>query len=221
MKIIPAKTPGFVKSLFPKFVWNINTTNKELYLTFDDGPTPEITDWVLDTLSSFYAKATFFCIGKNIQSHPEIFNRIIKEGHGIGNHTFHHLKGWKTNTEAYITDVERTQELINSIIKTRGSTRTNLFRPPYGKFKSEQNKKLQELGYKIILWDVLSYDWDKTITEESCLKNIIPAAKQGSIIVFHDSVKAACNLRYTLPKVLEYYGKKGYEFKALSKDILE
>ncbi|MDY2586269.1 polysaccharide deacetylase family protein [Winogradskyella aquimaris] len=221
MKIIPAKTPGFVKSLFPKFVWNINTTNKELYLTFDDGPTPEITDWVLDTLTSFSAKATFFCIGKNIQSHPEIFNRIIKEGHGIGNHTFHHLKGWKTNTEAYITDVERTQELINSIIKTGGSTRTNLFRPPYGKFKSEQNKKLQELGYKIILWDVLSYDWDKTITEESCLKNIIPVAKQGSIIVFHDSVKAARNLRYALPKVLEYYSKKGYEFKALSKDILE
>jgi peptidoglycan/xylan/chitin deacetylase (PgdA/CDA1 family) len=221
MKIIPAKTPGFVKSLFPKFVWNINTTNKELYLTFDDGPTPEITDWVLDTLTSFNAKATFFCIGKNIQSHPRIFNRIKKEGHGIGNHTFHHLKGWKTNTEAYITDVERTQELINSIIKNGDSTRTNLFRPPYGKFKSEQNKKLQELGYKIILWDVLSYDWDKTITEESCLKNIVPAAKQGSIIVFHDSVKAARNLRYTLPKVLEYYSKKGYEFKALSKDILE
>lgn len=221
MKIIPAKTPGFVKSLFPNFVWNINTTDKELYLTFDDGPTPETTDWALDTLSSYDAKATFFCIGKNIQLHPEIFKRIIKEGHGIGNHTYHHLKGWKTNTEAYITDIERTQKLINSNIKNGDSALVKLFRPPYGKFKVKQSKKLQELGYKIIMWDVLSYDWDKTVTEESCLKNIIPAAKQGSIVVFHDSIKASRNLMYALPKVLEYFSNKGYEFKALSKDILE
>lgn len=221
MKIIPAKTPGFVKTLFPKFVWNINTTKKELYLTFDDGPTPEITEWVLQTLKEYDAKATFFCIGKNIESNPGIFQSILNEGHSIGNHTFNHLKGWKTKTKDYIGDVERTQDLINSKIEIRHSSFESLFRPPYGKFKSKQNNKLQKLGYKIILWDVLSYDWDKSVSEEACLKNIIPVAKEGSIIVFHDSVKASRNLKYALPKVLRYYSEKGYVFKALSKETLE
>lgn len=221
MKIIPAKTPGFVKSLFPKFVWNVNTQKKELYLTFDDGPTPEITDWVLQTLKEYDAKATFFCIGKNIESHPDIFKSILKQGHSVGNHTFNHLKGWKTKTKDYINDVERNQDLINSKIENHHSSFKNLFRPPYGKFKSKQSYKLQKLGYKIILWDVLSYDWDKSVNKEACLKNIIPAATEGSIIVFHDSIKASRNLKYSLPKVLEFYTKKGYAFKALTKNTLE
>jgi peptidoglycan/xylan/chitin deacetylase (PgdA/CDA1 family) len=221
MKIIPAKTPGFVKTLFPKFVWNINTKKKELYLTFDDGPTPEITDWVLQTLQEYNAKATFFCIGKNIQSHPDIFQSILKQGHSVGNHTYNHLKGWKTKTKDYIDDVERTQNLMNSKIENHRSSFGNLFRPPYGKFKSKQSKVLQELGYKIVLWDVLSYDWDKSISEKACLENIIPKAREGSIIVFHDSLKASRNLKYVLPKVLNYYSKKGFDFKALSKSILE
>jgi len=232
MKIIPAKTPGFVKTLFPNFIWNIDTHNKELYLTFDDGPTPEITDWVLSTLKNYNAKATFFCIGNNIEKHPEIFQHIIEEGHSIGNHTYNHLKGWKHKTTNYVEDVLKTQDLINSKlenlkfktqnpksqipeIKNRKSKIVNLFRPPYGKFKSKQSKQIQELGYKIILWDVLSYDWDKSVSEETCLKNVTSASKEGSIIVFHDSVKASRNLKYVLPKVLEYYSEKGYVFKSL------
>lgn len=221
MKIIPAKTPGFVKTLFPNFIWNINTKNKEVYLTFDDGPTPEITDWVLQTLKDYNAKATFFCIGNNIEKHLEIFQNIIGDGHAIGNHTYNHLKGWKTKTSNYIGNVELTDSVIqfqfqNSKLTNRNhSDSSPLFRPPYGKFKSKQSKKLLELGYKIILWDVLSYDWDNSVSEEACLKNVISAVKEGSIVVFHDSVKASRNLKYVLPKVLEYYSANGFVFKSL------
>tara|TARA_R110002111_G_scaffold16141_7_gene41535 strand:- start:11377 stop:12051 length:675 start_codon:yes stop_codon:yes gene_type:complete len=223
MKIIPAKTPGFVKSLFPNFIWNINTSNKELYLTFDDGPTPEITDWVLATLKDYNAKATFFCIGKNIEKHSEIFQNIIKDGHSVGNHTYDHLKGWKTKTNTYVENIEFTDSVMqfqiqNSTFKDSNAVNSvKIFRPPYGKFKTKQSKQIQKLGYKIILWDVLSYDWDHTVKEEVCLKNVTSAAKEGSIIVFHDSVKASRNLIYVLPKVLEYYSEKGYEFKGIFK----
>ncbi|REE16831.1 polysaccharide deacetylase family protein [Winogradskyella pacifica] len=221
MQIIPAKTPDFVKVVFPNFIWNINTKNKELYLTFDDGPTPEITDWVLSTLKVYNAKATFFCIGNNIEKHPEMFQTIINEGHTIGNHTYNHLKGWKHKAKDYINDVALTQSLIDSTIvnlevANQKSSISPLFRPPYGKFKSKQSKQLQELGYKIVLWDVLSYDWDSSVTEETCLKNVTSAAEEGSIIVFHDSVKASRNLKYVLPKVLEYYSERGFEFKSIN-----
>jgi peptidoglycan/xylan/chitin deacetylase (PgdA/CDA1 family) len=212
MQIIPAKTPGFVKTLFPNFVWNINTDKKELYLTFDDGPTPEITDWVLQTLKDFNAKATFFCIGNNIEKYPEIFESILKENHTVGNHTYNHLKGWKHTAKDYIKEVLKTEDLINSLDT---NVSKSLFRPPYGKFKNKQSKALLELGYSIILWDVLSYDWDKSVSEKTCFNTIIEAAKEGSIVVFHDSVKASRNLRYALPKVLKHYTDKGYEFKAL------
>ena len=226
MKIIPAKTPGFVKTLFPNFVWNINTSNKELYLTFDDGPTPDITDWVLQTLKQYNAKATFFCIGKNIESNPDIFQNILRDNHGVGNHTYDHLKGWKTKTKVYIGNTELTDSVIsfqvqNSKVPYNPDLNTvKLFRPPYGKFKNKQSKKLQNLGYKIVLWDVLSYDWDNRVSEAICLKNVTSATKEGSIIVFHDSVKASRNLQYALPKVLDYYSEKGYVFKALSKRTL-
>ncbi len=212
MQIIPAKTPGFVKTLFPNFVWNIDTDKRELYLTFDDGPTPEITDWVLQTLKQYNAKATFFCIGNNIEKHPEIFQSIITEGHTIGNHTYNHLKGWKHKAKVYVRDVLKTEKIIRNFTT---DTSNNLFRPPYGKFKNKQSKKILELGYKIILWDVLSYDWDKSVSEEICFKNVTSAAKEGSIVVFHDSIKASRNLKYVLPKVLEYYTEKGYVFKGL------
>ncbi|WP_299523226.1 polysaccharide deacetylase family protein [Winogradskyella sp.] len=226
MKIIPAKTPGFVKTLFPNFVWNVNTSDKELFLTFDDGPTPEITEWVLQTLRQYNAKATFFCIGKNIESNPEIFQNILKDSHSIGNHTYDHLKGWKTKTKVYVGNTELADSVIafqvqNSIVPNAHNLEVlKLFRPPYGKFKTKQSKKIQKLGYRIILWDVLSYDWDKTVSEETCFKNVISATKEGSIIVFHDSVKASRNLKYSLPKVLDYYNEKGYVFKALSKRTL-
>ena len=226
MKIIPAKTPGFVKTLFPNFIWNINTTNKELYLTFDDGPTPEITDWVLQTLKSYNAKATFFCIGKNIESNLDIFQNILNDGHTVGNHTYNHLKGWKTKTKAYIGDTELTDSIIafqvqNLKTSDKSDTRLlKLFRPPYGKFKNKQSKKLLKLGYKIILWDVLSYDWDQSVKPETCLKNVISAAKEGSIVVFHDSIKASQNLKYTLPKILDYYSEKGFKFKSINGSML-
>jgi peptidoglycan/xylan/chitin deacetylase (PgdA/CDA1 family) len=220
MQIIPAKTPGFVKTLFPNFVWNINTEQKELYLTFDDGPTPEITDWVLQTLNKFEAKATFFCIGNNIEKHPDIFQNILAEEHAIGNHTYNHLKGWKHKTKDYIEDVLNTQDLMNfqiqnSEIVNREPSLVKLFRPPYGKFKNKQSKKLLELDYRIILWDVLSYDWDSSVSEQTCFNNVTSAAKEGSIIVFHDSLKASRNLKHVLPQVLEYYSEKGFSFKRL------
>lgn len=215
MKLIPAKTPGFVKTLFPSFDWNINTTNKELYLTFDDGPTPEITDWVLQTLKDYNAKATFFCIGNNIEKFPQIFQNIISDNHAIGNHTYHHLKGWKHKTKVYVDDVIQTQQLINSKLVNEASKTQSLFRPPYGKFKVKQSKQIQDLGYRIVLWDVLSYDWDKSVSEEACYENVTSAAKEGSIIVFHDSIKASKNLMYVLPKVLKHYSEKGYVFKSI------
>jgi peptidoglycan/xylan/chitin deacetylase (PgdA/CDA1 family) len=229
MQIIPAKTPGFVKTLFPNFVWNINTDKKELYLTFDDGPTPGITHWVLQTLKQYNAKATFFCIGNNIEKYPEIFKNILDEGHVVGNHTYNHLKGWKHQTKDYIEDTEKTQNLITPTIQKLNSKpfhsnignlqfenwNLKLFRPPYGKFKTKQSKELQDLGYKIVLWDVLSYDWDKSVAEETCLKNVTSTAKEGSIIVFHDSVKASTNLNYVLPKILKHYAEKGFQFKAI------
>lgn len=228
MKIIPAKTPDFVKTMFPSFIWNIDTKNKVLYLTFDDGPTPDITDWVISTLQEYNAKATFFCIGKNITKHPKLFQQIIANGHSIGNHTYNHLKGWKTKTKAYIESVEKTQQLIDTYDQNHNAenidrnsnqaSRSNvrLFRPPYGKFKPKQSNKLQALGYQIILWDVLSYDWDASVSQKTCLKNITSSAKEGSIIVFHDSVKASRNLKYVLPKVLKYYSQRGFRFKNLN-----
>lgn len=220
MQIIPAKTPGFVKTLFPNFVWNINTDRKELYLTFDDGPTPEITKWVLQTLDDFKAKATFFCIGNNIEKYPDIFQHIINEGHTVGNHTYNHLKGWKHKTKDYVKDILNTEDLIrvqteNLNLEKEDSPLVNIFRPPYGKFKNNQSKALLELGYKIILWDVLSYDWDKSVSETTCFNNVTSATKEGSIIVFHDSVKASRNLKYALPRVLKYYSEKGFVFKCL------
>lgn len=198
--------------MFPNYVWDIPANSKELYLTFDDGPTPEITNWTLEVLKQFNAKATFFCIGANIEKYPDIFKNIIANGHVVGNHTQHHVKGWKTKTKTYISEVLQAEEQIAS----RQEKRSNLFRPPYGQIKPKQGKKLMALDYKVIMWDVLSFDWQKEISEEECLKNVISKSKEGSIIVFHDSVKASKNMMYALPKVLEYFSEARYEFKALN-----
>ncbi|WP_299333708.1 polysaccharide deacetylase family protein [uncultured Psychroserpens sp.] len=215
MKIAPIKTPLVAKKLFPNYIWDVSTKNKELYLTFDDGPTPEITTWTLETLKAYNAKATFFCIGSNIEKYPAIFRDILSQGHLIGNHTQHHVKGWKTKTKDYLIDIDKAQSIIDQQIKTLNTSHDKLFRPPYGQIKPQQGKKLIELGYKIIMWDVLSFDWEQDISEEKCLENVISKAKKGSIIVFHDSVKASKNMKYTLPKVLEVFSKKGFEFKTL------
>lgn len=209
MQVFPAKTPDFVKSLFPQFLWHLPDDEKVLYLTFDDGPTPEITDWVLNCLNNYNAKATFFCIGKNIDNHPQIFNKVIAKGHAVGNHTYNHLKGWKTRSKLYLSDVAKTQDLIQE------KSASKLFRPPYGKFKSSQARKLLNLGYTIVLWEVLSYDWDQSVSPDKCFNNVISKARNGSIIVMHDSVKAANNLMYALPRILKHFTQQGYKFKAL------
>ena len=186
---------------------------KNIYLTFDDGPTPKVTDWVLDTLSHYKAKATFFCIGKNIKNNSDIFKRIINNGHAIGNHTYEHINGWNVSNDEYLRSVIKTEEIIQkSEIKFQNS---KLFRPPYGKIKRSQTKRLIKNNYNIIMWSVLSADFDKNIDEIICLQNVIKNVKNGSIVVFHDSVKAFDKLQVVLPKVLEHFNEKGYSFKSI------
>lgn len=169
----------------------------------------------------YNAKATFFCIGENVQKHPEIFRRILAEGHSVGNHTFNHLKGTKTKTSEYVENVEKAErEMINnSKINNQQSTISNqqsLFRPPYGKITPSQAKILQKKGYKIVMWDIISYDYDATISEEKCLQNVLKNIKPGSVVVFHDSLKAEKNLRYVLPKVLGIIGEKGLQLRSIN-----
>lgn len=222
MKSYFVKTPKIIQSIFTNYTWKIASHKKEIYLTFDDGPIPKITPWVLSTLEKFNAKATFFCVGDNIKKHPEVFKQIINHGHSIGNHTFNHLQGWKTNTYEYLQNIEKTENVIKKLkTDAKPSTNdqqqptTNLFRPPYGKIKPKQAKALQNKGYQIVMWDVLSADFDQKTSPEKCYQNVISNAKKGSIVVFHDSEKAFKNLEYTLPKVLDFFTEKGFVFKAL------
>ena len=199
------KAHWIIKKLFSNYVWDIPNNENKVYLTFDDGPTPEITEWTLNQLKEFNAKATFFCIGDNVRKYPEIFQKVINEGHSIGNHTFNHLKGWKTSTKKYI---ENTKQCFST--NNLQPTTNNLFRPPYGKIKPSQSKILRKFGYKIIMWDIISYDFDNTISKEKCLENVLKNVKSGSIIVFHDSKKAFSNLEYALPRTLEFLKEKGF-----------
>ncbi|AUC86690.1 polysaccharide deacetylase family protein [Polaribacter sp. ALD11] len=198
---------------FFKYVWRFSLDTKEIYLTFDDGPTPEITDFVLDELKKYEAKATFFCIGKNIVNHPDIFKRIIIEGHAVGNHTQNHLKGWCTKNGSYLENVDLCEETITKF--NDATIKQKLFRPPYGKIKKSQAKEILKKGYKIIMWTVLSADFDTSISNEKCLQNVLKNTESGSIIVFHDSVKASEKLKYVLPKVLKKFSEKGFCFKAI------
>ena len=208
MPVFPAKTPKLIQRLFPKYIWKKASLTKTIYLTFDDGPTPKITQWTLDILKKYNAKATFFCIGDNIKKYPELLKSVYNDGHTIGNHTFNHLKGWRTDTNSYVKNTEKTQQLITSNSK-------QLFRPPFGKIKRKQAKQLIKRGYKIVMWSVISYDWEVKVTPEQCLENVIKNSISGSIIVFHDSIKASKNMQYALPKVLEHFSSIGYQFKAL------
>lgn len=205
MKFTPVKTPKFVEHVLPNLVWNVHDDDQALFLTFDDGPTPEITDWTLDVLHTYNAKATFFCIGKNVEQHPQLYQRILDEGHAVGNHTQNHVKGWKTKTPDYMAEVEKAATLINS----------KLFRPPYGQIKPKQAKVLSNQGYNIIMWNILSFDWNKSVTPKECLDNVLLHADSGDIIVFHDSIKASKNMMFALPKVLEHFKKEGFKFKRI------
>lgn len=226
MPVFPVKTPQLIQRLFSKYIWKKASLSKTIYLTFDDGPTPEITQWTLDLLKQHNAKATFFCIGHNIEKHPDIFNAILKENHTVGNHTYNHLQGWKTNAKTYIENTEKTQNIINSKIQKQNSKNSSenlefkdwnlkLFRPPFGKIKRSQAKILIKKGYNIVMWSVISYDWERKITPEKCLENVLKNTTSGSIVVFHDSIKACKNMQYALPKVLEHFSQKGYQFKSL------
>lgn len=200
------KTPWLLKKLYPDFIWDMPANEKVIYLTFDDGPHPTITPFVLNLLKQYNAKATFFCIGKNVELYPQIYARIISESHSIGNHTQHHLNGWKTKTGDYVFDVVSAAHNIQS----------KLFRPPYGRIKRFQAKLLQQAYYNIVMWSVLSGDFNKNISNEKCLSNVLLQTQAGSIVVFHDSEKAYERLQYVLPKVLAHFSAEGFGFKAIT-----
>lgn len=202
-------TPKFLQQIFPDLVWRIETSNKEIYLSFDDGPIPEVTPWILEQLEQFHAKASFFCVGQNIERHPEIFAQIIRAGHTVGSHSFNHLSGWGTDNLEYILNVRKGARACGS----------NLYRPPYGRLKPSQTRILKH-HYKIIMWDVLSGDFDPDLSAEACYQNVIRNTLPGSIVVFHDSIKSKTKLKFVLPKVLEYFSEKGYNFKALNESEL-
>lgn len=200
------KTNRLVKIIFPNYVWDVPNHDKKVYLTFDDGPTPEITEWTLAQLKSYNVKATFFCIGDNVRKFPEIFQKVINDGHSIGNHTFNHLNGWNSSTQEYI----KNSKLYETEHCKLTTDHCSLFRPPYGKIKPSQSKILRKLGYKIIMWDVISYDFDSRISPEKCLQNVLKNVQSGSIIVFHDSKKAFVNLEFVLPRTLQFLKEKGF-----------
>jgi peptidoglycan/xylan/chitin deacetylase (PgdA/CDA1 family) len=206
------KTPWWLRALYPSLVWRIKGSDKTIYLTFDDGPHPTATPFVLDELKKYNAKASFFCIGKNVAEHPAIYQRIIDEGHAVGNHTYHHLNGWKTSDEVYLGDIKKAAALIDS----------PLFRPPYGRIKRSQLKKLQtpsrEFGTRlqtVVMWDVLSADFDTNLTADACSGYVLYHTKPGSIVLFHDSEKAFPRMKEALPKMLEYFTREGYRFEAI------
>ena len=201
---------GLLQMAFPRRTWNVKTSRREVFLTFDDGPTPEITEWTLDQLAKYKAKATFFCIGKNVKKYPDLFKRCINENHSIGNHLYAHENGWKTPTTNYLSSVKKTEQVFleQDII-------THLLRPPYGKMSQQQAAQLTNKGYEVIMWDVLSMDYSRKITPERCLHRAVKDIQKGSIVVFHDSVKASTNMQYALPQLLEQFSKKGFTFKAL------
>ena len=215
MRFYWIKTNWIIKKIFSKVIWSLPNTDNQIYLTFDDGPTPEITNWVLDQLQQHQAKASFFCIGKNIEKNPELFQKIIAQGHAIGNHSFDHLNGWKTTTEDYIENIEKCQAIIEKTATTKNSLTSKIFRPPYGKIKNTQINELKKKGYEIIMWDVLSADFDTSISKEECLKNVVSNIRPGSVIIFHDSIKASPNLKFALPKVLDFINQNNYCYKTL------
>lgn len=202
----PVRTPAVFRWIYNRCIWQKSQTEKIVYLSFDDGPHPEITPFVLEELKKWNAKASFFCIGENVVRYPEIFEQIQQNGHTIGNHTFHHMNGWETNNETYFHDIQQAAEYIPAV----------LFRPPYGRIRFSQLKKLEKhTTLKVVMWSLLSGDFDQSITPEKCVANILDNIRNGDIVVFHDSLKAKKNLTYALPIVLAYLKQQGYQCKQL------
>lgn len=204
-----AKTPSIVRPLTKDLTWRVNTDEPCLYLSFDDGPTSGITDKVLEILKSYHAKATFFCVGKNVSANRDLFLKLLEDGHSVGNHTYDHVNGWKTSNISY----------LKSFLQCSQEFESDLFRPPYGKINRAQSKAIISRA-KIVMWDVLSGDFDLKSTPEKCLSRVIKNAKSGSIVVFHDSIKAKERMFYALEGTLSHFSKQGYTFKALDKSLL-
>lgn len=202
------RPPYLLKALYPKALWRMNGQENVLYLTFDDGPVPGITSQVLDILQEKNIRATFFCVGENVRKHPELFRRIVAEQHAVGNHTFNHLNGWHAHTGNYIGNIEKCREEVASF----------LFRPPYGKLKKSQYRQLQE-KYTIIMWDVLSGDYDKETSPEKCFTNVTRHVRNGSIIVFHDSYKAQEKVKYALPLFIDWALQRGFRFATIDQGL--
>ena len=203
MKIYSA--PFWIRTIYPReLIWRDTTNRREIFLTFDDGPVPEVTPLVLAILKKYDIKATFFCVGENVHKNPEIFESLQQNGHAVGNHTFHHVKAWKTDYHSYLSEVEQCSRLVKS----------NLFRPPHGQINRKIARKLSE-NYKLIMWSVITGDYDKHLSGEQCLANAVKHTRPGSIIVFHDSIKARERMEYSLPLYIEHCLKQGYTFGIL------
>ena len=202
------RNPFFLPWLYPGLTWRMPSEEKALYLTFDDGPVHGPTEFVLDQLARVSAKATFFCIGDNVRKHPDVFERILSEGHAVGNHTFHHLSGWKTPVEEYVANVRQCDEVLGT-----GGMNPPLFRPPYGRITRRQVSRLRD--HRIIMWDVLTNDYAKALSPEACLRGSLAATRNGSIVVFHDSLKAEKNMTFVLPRYLDHFRSQGYSFRSL------
>ena len=198
------RPPIFLRWFYPTLTWHRSRAEKRIFLTFDDGPIPDVTPFVINTLKNYDIKATFFCVGENIKKHPELFDCLVENGHRIGNHTYNHLNGWQTPDDIYLQNAAQCQQL----------TRTDLFRPPYGRGRRTQYKRLQET-YEIIMWDVLSGDFDTSISPDKCLRNVLKHTRNGSVIVFHDNIKAIPRITYALPRAIEYWLDRGYVFGLL------
>lgn len=199
------KSPYILRKLLKRLIlWDIKTSDKELFLTFDDGPIPEVTPKVLALLRKFNAEATFFMVGENIDKHPEIYQQVKDAGHAIGNHSYNHIKSWKSSNEEYYSNIQKASGLIEG----------KLFRPPHGQIKLKQLKELSK-KYNVVLWSVLSGDFDTNLSPEKCAKNVINNSKNGSIIVFHDSLKAESRMLFALEETLKHFTKFGYNFKSL------
>ncbi len=205
------RTPVLLPLLYPSLVWHKDRGQKSIYLTFDDGPVPEVTEFALESLGAYKAWATFFCVGENVHRYPEIFKKIISLGHSIGNHTYNHFNGWKTKDDTYLENIN---ECLMVMEEHTAQPDSKLFRPPYGRITRKQINQVSG-QYDIIMWDVLSGDFDRKLAREKCLENTIKHTRNGSIVIFHDSYKAYGNLQYVLPRYLDHFATKGYLFKAL------
>jgi peptidoglycan/xylan/chitin deacetylase (PgdA/CDA1 family) len=201
---LPARPPKLLQSLLPQCSWNLPNQQNKIYLTFDDGPTPQVLPVILKILDTYKISATFFCVGENMQKHPDLVWEMQKRNHVIGNHTHNHVSGWRTKNSTYFENVEACQKVYKS----------KLFRPPYGRLRTSQANELSK-KYKVIMWDVLSYDYDKKVLPEICFRNVIDATKSGSVIVFHDNIKALKNLEYALPRSIDFLLKKDFVFDVI------